>query len=650
MRRMLAGAEPRLRDGVADTPTSPPGAEEEPSEGILAPGRVFAGHEILHEAGRGGMGVVYAARHVRLHVVRALKVLTERTANDAVFRARFERECQLAASLEHPSVVQVYEAGESDGALYLSMRYVRGPNLGQVLATEGPLPPDQVVDLMGQVAAALDASHTAGLVHRDVKPANVLLEDRSNGRHAFLGDFGISRMLTPSDRLTETGEMLGTVDYVSPEQIAGTPVDGRSDIYSLACVAFEALTGRPPFKRETRLATMFAHANAPRPDATGLSSDLPRGVDRVFDRALAIDPSSRYAQGSEFAADLEAALAGRRVRGRGRRPPARWLAVTAAIVASLGLVAAVLLVAGTFSGGSGGSSGERGRSVAAPPASVVGTVRVADPPSSLAIGEFNLWTANQRAGTISAVVPATSDSARPPISVAGKPASLIPGFGSIWVVDQTHDGLVRVDPKRSASTAILVGRDPSDVAVSASHLWVANRGDDTVSRIDPLTNRVDETRPVGDSPASVAVGEGGVWVADSGDGTVTELDPVSGKSRGRPVRVGGTPSGIAAGEGGVWVVDSANGRVVRISPGSRAVTPVDTGVTGATAVATGFGYAWIAFADGTAERIDPALLRPAGEPIHIGGSPKAIVAGDGFVWAGGSKAPQLTRIDPRAGR
>jgi streptogramin lyase len=160
---------------------------------------------------------------------------------------------------------------------------------------------------------------------------------------------------------------------------------------------------------------------------------------------------------------------------------------------------------------------------------------------------------------------------------------------------------------------------------------------------------VDETRHVGASPAAVAVGEGGVWVADSGNGTVTELDPSSGQPRGKPVRVGGAPSAIAAGEGGVWVVD-ADGSLARVSPGSREVTAVTTGPAHATAVTTGFGYAWIASADGTVERIDPALLRPAGESIEVGGSPTAIAAGDGFVWAGGERDPELMRIDPRAGR
>jgi YVTN family beta-propeller protein len=633
---------------VADTPTSAPGVQGESGEGVLSPGRVFAGHEILREAGRGGMGVVYAARHLRLHVVRALKVLTERTADDAVFRARFERECQLAASLDHPNVVQVYEAGESDGALYLSMRFVDGPNLGQVLAADGPLDPDRTAGLMAQVAAGLDAAHDAGLVHRDVKPANILLEERSDGERAFLGDFGISRMLAPGGRLTETGEMLGTVDYVAPEQIAGTSVDARSDVYSLACVAFEALTGRPPLRRETRLATMFAHANAPRPDASERRPGLPRSVDAVFARALAIDPRRRYARASEFTADLESALAGRRTRRPTLRPSALWLAIVAAIAAVLAITAAALVFAGTFDSG-GGSTVEGPPPLAAPPARIAGTVHIADPPSALAVGQLNLWTASAGAGTIAAVVPVESNRARPPISVPGRPASVIPGFGSIWAVDRTHDALLRVDPKRGAPTRIPVGHDPSDVAVSANHLWVANRGDDTVSRIDPATDRVDETRRVGASPAAVAVGEGGVWVTDSGDGTVTELDPVSGRPRGRPVHMGGTPTAIAAGEGGVWVVDAA-GSLVRVSPGSREVTPVNTGAAHATAVTTGFGYAWIASADGTVERIDPALLRPAGEPIEVGGSPTAIAAGDGFVWAGGKRDPELTRIDPRAGR
>jgi YVTN family beta-propeller protein len=633
---------------VADTPTSPPGALDQLSEAFLTPGRVFAGHEILREAGRGGMGIVYAALHTRLRVIRALKVLTDETAEDPVFRARFERESQLAAALEHPGIVQVYEAGESEGILYLSMRLVDGPNLAQVLA-DGPLPPNEVAEFVNQVAAALDAAHDAGLVHRDVKPANILLEYGAAGRRAFLGDFGISRMLAATGRLTETGEMLGTVNYVAPEQIAGTSVDGRSDSYSLACVAYEALTGHAPFRRETRLATMFAHANAPRPGVTAERHELPQAVDTVFARALAVDSDDRYPKGSDFARDLEAALAGERISAsaiRDSRARRRWIPVALGVLALLAITASVLALVGAFSGSDEGTGAERA-SVPAPPARVVGIVPLLHPASSLAVGEFNLWTASASSGSISAIVPVTSDHARPAISVPGRPAAIVAGFGSIWVVDRSGDSLLRIDPGRSASpTRIPVGDQPSDVAASATHLWVTNEADDSVSRVDPLTERVDATTPVGDAPATIAVGEGGVWIADSKQGRLTELDPATARPQGDPVRVGGRPTAVAAGEAGVWVIDSARGRLLRVSPGSRDVRAVRD-APGVSAVATGFGYAWITTAGGLVERIDPTELRPAGDPISVGGRPTAIAAGDGFVWAADGREAKLTRIDPR---
>ena len=307
--------------GMAEEPTTSPSAAAPGAEARLSPGTVFAGHEIVGEAGRGGAGVVYEAIHVRLGITHAVKVLPVSVAGDSTFRMRFERESQLAASLEHPNVVPVYEAGESEGLLYISMRFVTGGDLGEKLADEGPLEPARAAAIVTQVAAALDAAHHGGLIHRDVKPANILLEAGETGR-VFLGDFGISRLTAPGRDLTESGEMLGTVNYVAPEQIAGGRVDGRADVYSLACVAFETLTGVPPFGRETRLATMFAHANDPRPRASRARAGLGPSVDRVLARALAVDPARRHQTATEFADELERALAGGRV-GRGMRARVR---------------------------------------------------------------------------------------------------------------------------------------------------------------------------------------------------------------------------------------------------------------------------------------------------------------------------------------
>jgi serine/threonine-protein kinase len=588
------------------------------------------------------MGIVYAAEHLTLGVTRALKVLTVEAARDPIFRARFERESRLAASLEHPNIVPVFEAGETEGRVFLSMRYVDGPTLREVLSTRGALPLAEVADLVAQVAAALDAAHASGLVHRDVKPANILLENPGEKGRIFLGDFGISRLLVSARDLTETGEMLGTVNYVAPEQIAGASVDARSDVYSLGCVAFEALAGRPPFERETQLATMFAHANDPRPSATAMRNELPAAVDRVFARALAIEPLDRYAHAYDFADDLGRALAGERVRARRRLAmPTRARAAIAVSVLLIAAVLGALAIAGAFSGSGGGGP------PAAPAARAIGNVDVASHPVAVAVGQFNVFTASTSEKSVSALVPAASHRARPPIATGGAPVSLVAAFSSIWVVDRAGNRLLRVSPGQgSPPVPIPVGKKPSDVAVSSTYLWVTNEGDDTLSRVDPNTNRVKSTSPVGDAPRSVAVGEGGVWVADSGDGTLTELDPATGKPRGTPVHVDGAPDSLAVGEAGVWVIDSMQGRLVRVSPGSGEVSPPIVAGPHPTSVTTGFGYAWVAYGDNTVRRIDPTQLLAAGDPIPVGRSPDSIAAGDGYVWTANRGDSTVTRIQP----
>jgi hypothetical protein len=632
---------------VAKEPTTRAAGGRQPeAPALLDPGALFAGHRIEREAGRGGMGIVYAATHVRLGITRALKVLSPDAARDPVLRARFERESRLAAALEHPSIVPVHEAGESDGLLYLSMRYIDGPDLSELLATHGALEPTAVGELVGQLAGALDTAHDHGLVHRDVKPANVLLESSGSGR-GYLGDFGISRLQEMAHGLTGTGEMLGTVDYAAPEQIAGEGVDGRTDVYSLACVAFEALTGSSPFRRGTRLATMFAHANAPRPSASELRPELPAGVDRVLRRGLAVQPKERYATASEFAEDLDRALHGQaRVKFlRLRRPRRPVLVGLGAIVA---MAVAVAALAGVFDRGKTGRGASpathRAEPVAAPTARVAGTVRVAPRPSAIAVGEINVWTASASKGMVSAIVPATNALAQPPIEVDGEPVSVTTGFGSVWVVDQRGDALVRLNPDEGTSPVrIPVGDRPSDVAVSTSRLWVSNGAEGTVSRVDPLSNQVDATVSVEGHPRALSVGEGGVWVAGSG-GSVTEIDSDSAEVRGDPIRLSADPRAIAAGEAGVWVADPNRG-VFRISPGSRDVSRAVLATRRPVAVAVGYGYAWVALDNGHVTRVDPVRLLPAGSPIAVGQEPAAIVAGKGFVWVANRADGTVSRIE-----
>jgi serine/threonine protein kinase len=238
-------------------------------------GEAFGGYTIESSLGRGGMGAVYLATHARLARKVALKVIAPELAHDEEFRARFLRETQLAASLDHPNVIPIYDAGEVDGVLYLAMRYVAGPSLRTVLRQRGTLGAEQALAVARQIGGALDAAHAAGLVHRDVKPANVLLSEPDE--HAFPCDFGLAKR-KDSQGLTQTGSFLGTVDYAAPEQIEGRSVDGRADVYSLACVLFHCLAGRAPYVRDTEYAVLHAHVSEPAPPLSSARPDLPRGA------------------------------------------------------------------------------------------------------------------------------------------------------------------------------------------------------------------------------------------------------------------------------------------------------------------------------------------------------------------------------------
>ena len=228
----------------------------------IAPGTIVGAYRVDSIIGRGGMGIVYLAEHLRLRRVVALKILAPELADTPGFRERFERESQLAASLDHPNVITVHDAGEHGGMLFLAMRYIEGSDLATVLASIGRLAPAQAVDVVSQVADALDAAHRLGLVHRDVKPGNILMSPGARpdgGDMAYLGDFGLTKRTQTAFPLTGSGEFLGTIDYVAPEQIEGRPVDGRCDQYALGCVLFQFLTGHVPFSAETDVAVIYAH-------------------------------------------------------------------------------------------------------------------------------------------------------------------------------------------------------------------------------------------------------------------------------------------------------------------------------------------------------------------------------------------------------
>ena len=291
-------------------------------------GTEFAGYGLRAVLGRGGMSIVYQAENPRLRNLIALKVLAPELADDQVFRTRFREESQIAASLNHPHVIPIHDFGSSDGLLYIAMRYVSGTDLRHLIAERGWLPPDAAVHLLGQAARALDAAHRRGLVHRDVKPGNLLIArgaEDGDPDHVYLADFGITKHVGGRTGLTIAGTILGTVHYASPEQIQELPVLGTADQYALGCVLYECLTGRAPFEKSSNEAIMWAHVHEFAAPPSLLRPGLPPAVDEVFARVLAKDPDERYADCREFIAAARAALAPARTQPRDYVPPdTRW--------------------------------------------------------------------------------------------------------------------------------------------------------------------------------------------------------------------------------------------------------------------------------------------------------------------------------------
>jgi hypothetical protein len=325
----------------------------------FAVGEIFAGHRIDGVAGQGGMGIVYRATDLRLKRVVALKLIAARFAEDPEFRRRFERESELAASIRNPNVITVYSAGEHDGLLFITMEYVEGTDLREMISYYKALDPVFVVDVITQVAGALDAAHAHGLIHRDVKPANILLGQENGAYHAYLTDFGLTKRGggEQGTGLTQAGTFVGTLDYIAPEQLRGDPVDARTDVYSLSCVLYESLSGQVPYPRDSEPAKMWAHASESPPRLAQIAPHLPPAFDALVQRGMAKDPNDRPQTAGALAQEARRA-AGVRDEAAPGAPPATsrppWLAIGAG-VAALAVVVVVLVV--VLAGGGGGSSG-----------------------------------------------------------------------------------------------------------------------------------------------------------------------------------------------------------------------------------------------------------------------------------------------------
>jgi tRNA A-37 threonylcarbamoyl transferase component Bud32/streptogramin lyase len=605
-------------------------------------GTDLAGYRIESVLGRGGMGVVYLATDLRLKRRVALKLVAPELAADARFRERFLREAELAASLDHSHIVPVHAAGETDGQLWIAMRYVQGIDLRALLEREGPLEPARAVELCSQVGEALDAAHAHGLVHRDVKPANVLVTQEGGEEHCYLSDFGLARSREAPAEAVGASHLSGTIDYTAPEQSAREPLDHRADVYSLGCVLFECLAGEPPFKRPRPVATLFAHASEPPPSLHQRRPELPQAIDPVIATALAKDPGERYETCGELCEAARDALG----LQAGSRLTRRALLVSAGgalALAAAAAVPAVLLTRGD------------GRSVPEPILPLAGhsAVRI-DPatgvlaravpldatPGAVAIGEGAVWIGIPAAPAVAQIDPETGTIAKwIDLSGASRPGVLGAGEGALWIgAPHVSFEIWKYDPAGDTLTRVPLpaGITPDTLAVADGAVWV---GCGQLLRISAHTDRVELALDFPADPAFVAAGDGTVWAAGAkGDPIVTgpslvwEIDPTTGAAS-STTELEFIVSDIAVGAGAVWVLSLDEDAVTRIDLATKRVTEGFSVGRSSAAVRVGAGAVWVASSrDNTVTRFDPVTANV--KTIEVGGLPTGIGAGAGAVWVG----------------
>jgi serine/threonine-protein kinase len=590
------------------------------------------------------MGVVYRATHLALDRPVALKVIAHQFADDSGFRDRFLRESRLAARLDHPAVVPVFDAREEDGELIVAMRLVEGGDLKRRIKAGGPLSPAEAIGLLSQVAEALDAAHAAGIVHRDVKPHNILLE----GDRAYLTDFGLAKALGDSGVISGAS-VVGTVEYMSPEQWRGGRVGAATDIYSLGCVLYESLTGVVPYARQ----------------AGDAEPQLPRGLDAVIERAVAKDPADRYATAAELieaarerqegapAATLvlaETADRPTRVRAGSDAPQGtansrrvddggwgdrlagprakQWIGASVAVIAgAVGL--ALLLLGGD------------GPSVLAP-------IEVGRPPLRLAVDPQAVWVTSAADGTLSRIDPETAAVAGRPLHLEKGIAGVTTGAGSVWVSSPRGE-VLRVDPdSRRVTARIDVGGRPGAIVAGGGRIWVADDAGGGVTTINAAGGRVFK-RGIAPhvAPLRLAVGAGAVWVSSASTGAVRRID-LGTAIAGPPIPAGRGPAGVTVGGGLVWVANSRVDRVTRVDPATHTLfgLPIAVGERPG-GIDAGTESVWVAnAAEDTVSRIGIESGETEGGPISVGPAPGAITVGLDAVWVANNGDGTVTRIEP----
>jgi serine/threonine-protein kinase len=609
-------------------------------EDEFALGATFAGYRIAGVVASGATGVLYRATRDALAWPIALKLIGAPLAEDDAFRDRFERASRLATSLRHPNPVHVHDFGERDGRLFLATRHVAGTDLGTLVARDGAIGVERAARLIGQVASALDATHRRGLIHRDVKPAHMLVAGELHER-AVLTDVGLSG--------------LGALECLAPELVDPAQAGVRSDMYALGCVLFYALAGRAPLARDTHLATIVAHLSEPPSALRAWRPNAPAALEEVIARALSKDPGDRPESAGAFAAAVDEAIrphaapvAPRSPRRRARR--LRFGVAVATAVAAAGAVVVSL--------GDGGDT-DRHR-VAAPPPAVpapaphaprtVATIHIGKAADGIAAAGEDVWVAalrdnelvriDARSNRVTARVPAGTD-----------PDSVAAARRAVWVSSRATGRLLlfRARPRPVQVRALPVGAKPEGAGLSGRRAWVVSAADDTVTRASRDSGAVSGTpTPVGGQPIDVSVGPSGVWTTNSDDGTVTHVDTATGWRVGGPIRVGRAPKGVTEGFGSVWVANGGDDTVSRLDAGTgRAIgRPIHVGDQ-PSKLTVAAGLVWVTnFGSATVTRIDPRAGRVVGAPLRVGRHPVGIAFGAGHVWVASLGDGTVTKIRP----
>jgi serine/threonine-protein kinase len=607
-------------------------------------GSTLAGYRIESLIGRGGMGAVYLAEQVTLGRHVALKVLSPDLGASADFRHRFERESRVAASLDHPHVVPIFESGQADGLLFIAMRFVEGTDLATLIAAEGALELGRAAAFVGQVGSALDAAHAKGLVHRDVKPGNVLIARGADGEedYAYLSDFGLTRLTHSDSALTRTGQFMGTVAYAAPEQFEGKTADAASDLYSLGCVAFECLTGQRPFPREQEAAVMFAHLQEPPPMVTANRPGAPGALDPILAKAMAKAPADRYGSGRELATAVRSVVA--EAIGAGSLPggaSSSSLGEGSEPAPSIPSTPPIPIRAPTGQAGPGAQPRGHRRGWLA--AALVALALVA---ASVVVIAVNGGPSGHGA-------PRSSQSAGPSASTGSSPTASpsspdsLTGLGPPPGLSVTEDSVAQLDPETGEVLATFeMGSSPQDLAFSGHAVWVRNAGDSTISKVDAASGHV-TTRGGVPTPCGLQSGpHGGIWVNSCSTDEELLVDPSFEITR--SLHVPG-PAGVVTTAGSTWAVSyrgqGTNSYLLRFTPSGHLQDQIELGPESWDVVVTDDGSLWGNDAgDGTIWRVDPTTNEVEFVPGWT--SPDGIVAADGELWISDGQLDSVTEWDP----